>query len=90
MRQFRPGVQQMLELLTSVIGLSEPRLDVGTADKIGALPVTTFEGGTFVDAEALTGRYAQGLPAEDDVVLPVTARGAAATAGSGSTPPRPG
>lgn len=83
--RFTPGVDRMLQLLTSVLGFSEPRLQVGTAEKIGALPVTKFEGTTFIDGKALTGRYAKGLPAEDDVDVPLTARGAAAT----STEPRP-
>lgn len=89
-RNFTPGLERMLDLLTSVIGLSEPRLAVGTLDKIGALPVTNFEGGTFVDAEVLTGRYAEGLPPEDDVAVPVIARGVAAPATAGAAPPQPG
>ena len=88
-REFTPGVDRMLELLTSVVGLAEPRLEVGTADTIGARSVTTFEGGTFVDAEALTGRYAQGLPPEVDVDLPVTARAAAAPPPASDNAPRP-
>lgn len=82
--RFTPGVERMLHLLDSVTGLAEPRLQVGTAEKIGALPVTTFEGSTFVDGEALTGRYAQGLPPEDDVELPMTARPAASSVPSGT------
>ena len=88
-REFTPGVDRMLELLASVVGLAEPRLEVGTADKIGARSVTTFEGGTFVDAQALTGRYAQGLPPEVDVDLPVTARAAAAPPPASGNAPRP-
>lgn len=76
-RNFTPGVERMLLQLDTVIGFAEPRLQVGTAEKIGALPVTTFEGSSFVDAEVLTGRYAQGLPPEHDIELPMTAPGAA-------------
>jgi hypothetical protein len=88
-REFTPGVDRMLELLASVVGLAEPRLEVASADKIGARSVTTFEGGTFVDAQALTGRYAQGLPPEVDVDLPVTARAAAAPPPASGNAPRP-
>ena len=83
--RFTPGVDRMLQLLTSVIGFSEPRLQVGTADKIGALGVTTFEGTTFLDGKALTGRYAKGLPAEDDVDVPVAPRAAAAPPAAAGT-----
>jgi hypothetical protein len=73
-RKFTPGVEQVLQLLDTVTGIAEPRLQVGTVEKIGASPVTTFEGTTFVDGEALTGRYARGLPPEVDTQLPMTPR----------------
>lgn len=72
-RQFTPGVERLLQLLVVVKGLAEPRLQVGTATDIGKQPVTTFEGSAFLDAAALSGRYVQGLPPEDDVELPATA-----------------
>lgn len=84
--RFTPGVERLLQLLATVTGLSEPRLQVGTLDEIGAEPVTTFEGSAFLDGRALSGRYANGLPAEDDVEVPVTGGGAAgapAPAGTG-------
>lgn len=67
---FTPGVDRLLQLLTAVTGLSGPRMQVGTREELGRRPVTTFEGSAFVDAAALTGRYARGLPAEDDVEVP--------------------
>jgi len=67
---FNPGVEQLLRLLAGVTGLSEPRLQVGAVEEIGERPVTNFEGGAFVDATALTGRYAGGLPPESDVEVP--------------------
>lgn len=87
-RKFTPGVEGMLQLLDSVTGVAEPRLQVGAAEKIGALPVTTFEGSTFLDGEALTGRYAEGLPPEDDVELPMTGP-VVAPAAPAATAPRP-
>jgi Tfp pilus assembly protein PilN len=73
---FTPGVQRLLQMLVTVKGLSEPRLQSGALGEIGKRPVTTFEGSAFVDARALSGRYAQGLPAEDDIVIPTVAGGA--------------
>jgi Tfp pilus assembly protein PilN len=72
-RRFTPGVDRLLQLLGTVNGLSEPRLQVGTREEIGKQPVTTFEGTTFVDGKALTGRYAVGLPLENHVELPSVA-----------------
>jgi Tfp pilus assembly protein PilN len=72
---FTPGVQRLLQMLVTVKGLSEPRLQSGTRSEIGKRPVTTFEGSAFIDARALSGRYAQGLPAEDDIVIPTLAGG---------------
>ncbi len=89
-REFTPGVERMLQLLDSVTGFSEPRLQAGAVERIGALPVTTFEGNTFVNGEALTGRYAQGLPPEDDVDVPVTPRGAPSSPASVPAPAPPG
>ncbi|MDQ4069858.1 MAG: hypothetical protein M3203_10385 [Actinomycetota bacterium] len=85
-RKFTPGVERVLQLLDSVTGLAEPRLQTGTDEKIGALAVTAFEGSTFVDGEVLSGRYAQGLPPENDVDVPVTARAAAPWATSATVP----
>jgi hypothetical protein len=83
--EFTPGVEQTLQLLDTVTGLAEPRLQEGTADVIGERPVTTFEGSTFLDGAALTGRYRGGLPAEDDVDVPVIGgAGAAPPAATGS------
>ncbi len=67
---FTPGLERMLQLLDAVAGLSQPRLQVGAVEKIGERPVTDFEGTTFVDGTALTGRYADGLPPESDVEVP--------------------
>ena len=41
--------------------------------------MTTFEGSTFIDQTALTGRYAEGLPPESDVEVPVLGAGAPTT-----------
>lgn len=79
-RKFTPGVDRMLQLLTSVTGFSEPRLQVGAVETIGTQPVTTFEGTTFLDTRALTGRYEKGLPPEDHVDVPVAGRAAAPAA----------
>jgi len=76
---FTPGVQRLLQMLVTVDGLSEPRLQSGVRSEIGIRPVTTFEGSAFIDARALSGRYAQGLPAEDDIAIPTLA-------GSGPAP----
>jgi Tfp pilus assembly protein PilN len=81
-QEFTPGVERTLQLLATVEGLAEPRLQVGTADKIGESPVTTFEGTTFIDGAALTGRYAEGLPPEHDVDVP--AMGGAGSGGPGA------
>ncbi|MGH9264504.1 MAG: hypothetical protein ACRD1D_07410 [Acidimicrobiales bacterium] len=72
---FTPGVDRLLQLLTAVTGLSEPRLQAGTREELGRRPVTTFEGSAFVDAGALTGRYARGLPPEDDLEVPAVGAG---------------
>ena len=73
---FTPGVERLLQLLTAVTGLSEPRLQIGTREELGRQTVTTFEGSAFVDAGALTGRYADGLPPEKDVKIPAIGGGA--------------
>ena len=85
-KEFTPGLERTLQLLDTVAGLSEPRLAVGTAEEIGERPVTTFEGTTFIDATALTGRYAGGLPPQDDVDVPLISASAPAAA----APPGPG
>lgn len=72
---FTPGVERLLQLLTHVTGLSEPRMQVGTREELGRQPVTTFDGSAFVDAAALTGRYAKGLPPEADVEVPAVGTG---------------
>lgn len=87
--RFTPGVERMLQLLDGVTGLSEPRLQLGTVEKIGEQPVTTFEGSTFVDETALTGRYAQGLPLESDVVVPTLGASSGTPAASPSPPRAP-
>lgn len=69
-REFAPGVQGTLEALIAVPGLSEPRLQEGALEEIGEIPVTTFDGTTFVDGAALSGRYVDGLPPEDDIEVP--------------------
>lgn len=79
-KRFTPGVDRLLQLLVTVNGLSEPRLQVGTREEIGQQAVTTFEGTAFVDGKALTGRYAAGLPPEHHVELPnITAPAAPAS-----------
>ena len=85
---FTPGVERMLQLLDGVTGLSQARLEVGTVDDLGGRSVTTFEGETFVDGAALTGRYANGLPAEHDVELPKLGGGASAAAPQAATAER--
>ena len=82
-RKFTPGVERLLQLLATVTGFAEPRLQVGTREEMGKQPVTTFEGTTFLDAAALSGRYQDGLPSEDDVKLPPTAGGSATVASAG-------
>lgn len=69
--KFTPGVERLLQMLATVRGLSEPRLQEGAVDEMGERSVTNFEGNAFVDGRALSGRYAQGLPAEDNVEIPV-------------------
>lgn len=76
--EFTPGVRETLQLLDTVTGLAEPRLQEGAVAEIGGRPVTTFEGSTFLDGAALTGRYRDGLPAEDDVDVPVIGGGGGA------------
>ena len=87
-RTFTPGVQGMLQVLGGVTGLAEPRLDVGTANRIGGVSVTMFDGTTFVDGAALSGRYAGGLPPEDDVEVPRLPRPATASTGGSEGAPR--
>ena len=67
---FAPGLAGALPLLDSVSGLSDVRLQAGTASEIGAAPVTSFEAVSFVDGAALTGRYREGLPPGQGVELP--------------------
>lgn len=78
--RFTPGVERLLKLLVTVTGVSEPRLQVGSSEDIGTQPVTAFEGSTFIDGRAMSGRYAQGLPAEDDIDIPVISGVGPATA----------
>ena len=82
-KKFTPGVERLLQLLVMVTGLAEPRLQVGTREGIGRQPVTTFEGAAFVDAAALSGRYLEGLPREDDIEIPQIAGGTAVVASTG-------
>ena len=67
---FAPGLAEALPLLDGVSGLSEVRLQAGTASEIGPAPVTSFEAVSFVDGAALTGRYREGLPPGEGVELP--------------------
>lgn len=83
---FAPGVQGVLQTLVTVKGLSEPRLQSGTRSEIGTRPVTTFEGSAFIDARALSGRYAQGLPAENDIIIPTLTGGGPASVPSSDPP----
>lgn len=85
---FTPGVERLLQLLEAVTGLSEPRLQEGAVEKIGARQVTNFEGTTFVDGAALSDRYAAGLPAEHDVAVPRTGGGGSAPAPRSAVTPR--
>jgi Tfp pilus assembly protein PilN len=78
-KQFTPGVERLLQLLVTVKGLSEPRLAESTVEEIGKRPVTTFEGNLFVNASALSWRYAGGLPPEDRVELPAISASVAST-----------
>lgn len=61
---FDPGLADTLRQLAMVPGLAEPTLQEGAADEVGGMPVTTFDGATFVDGASLSGRYAEGLPPE--------------------------
>lgn len=74
--KFTPGVERLLRMLATVRGLSEPRLRLGTVDEIGNRSVTSFDGNAFVDTRALSGRYAHGLPPEDDIEIPSITGGA--------------
>ncbi len=76
---FAPGLATALQLFDDVSGLSEVRLQAGTATEIGQVPVTSFEAISFIDGEALTGRYAEGLPAQDRVKVPPMLAGGAVT-----------
>lgn len=94
-KQFTPGVDRLLQLLVAVKGLSEPRLAESTVEEIGKRPVTTFDGTLFVNASALSGRYSNGLPAEDRVDLPPAPASVAPTtpttkAPSAASKPTPG
>ena len=86
--EFRPGVRRILELLAAVSGVARPRLHVGERAEINGQQVTTFDGATLLDGAVLTGRYATGLPPEDDVVIPTFGIGGtgAASTGTGTTP----
>jgi len=80
---FIPGVQRLLQMLATVKGLSEPRMQSGSLAEIGTRAVTNFEGNAFVDARVMSGRYAQGLPPEDDIEIPsIGVTGSAAPAGA--------
>lgn len=85
--KFTPGVERLLQMLVTVRGLSEPRLQVGTVNEIGNRPVTSFDGNAFVDARAMSGRYAQGLPLEDDIEIPSIAGGSPNRAAPSTTTP---
>ncbi|HWC12839.1 MAG TPA: hypothetical protein VG455_16645 [Acidimicrobiales bacterium] len=84
-REFSPGVETTLQSLAAARGLAEPRLQEGAVEEVGGTAVTTFEGSTFLDAAALTGRYADGLPPEDDIEVPALAGGAVAVDGASAT-----
>lgn len=84
--KFTPGVERLLQMLVTVRGLSEPRLQVGAVNEIGNRPVTSFDGNAFVDARALSGRYAQGLPPEEDIEIPSIAGGSPNRAAPSATP----
>ena len=77
-QSFAPGVAGMLQGLGTVTGLSEPHLVTADRSEVGEAPVTTFDGGALVNGAALTGRYAQGLPAGERVEVPRAAPAAAA------------
>lgn len=91
-REFSPGVEATLQSLGGARGLAEPQLRQGAVEEVGGTSVTTFQGSTFLDAAALTGRYADGLPPGADIEVPALAGGAAAgdtpsgTAGARSSP----
>lgn len=87
--RFTPGVERVLQMLVTVRGVSEPRLQVGTVNEIGNRPVTSFDGSAFLDARALSGRYAQGLPAEDDIEIPSIAGGSPRSSPPPTTAPVP-
>lgn len=79
---FAPGVTGMLQSLGTVTGLSEPQLVTADRGEVGESPVVTFDGGALVNGAALTGRYAEGLPAGERVEVP---RAAPPTAGVTAT-----
>ena len=83
---FTPGVERLLQLLDAVSGLTQPRLQIGAVELMGELPVTTFDGTTFIDGSAVTGRFADGLPPEKDVALPRIGAGPAAAAPAATRP----
>lgn len=81
---FTPGIAGVLRRLGDVSGLSEPRLTTGALGEIGETPVTTFDGAVLLDAGALTGRYAEGLPPGEHIDVPTLG------AGGGGAPPAAG
>lgn len=85
-KQFTPGVERVLQLLVTVKGLSEPRLAESAVEEIGKRPVTAFEGSLFVNASALSGRYAGGLPVEDRVELPASSASVVSTTSTTKAP----
>lgn len=82
-RAFSPGVAELLQLLAAIPGVAEPQLVEGVEGEIGEVPVTTFDGAAFVDGTALTGRYAEGLPAGERVEVPRVTAAATGTAAPG-------
>lgn len=87
---FAPGLATALQLFNGVSGLSEVRLQAGTLTEIGEAPVTSFEAVSFVDAEALTGRYLEGLPPEYRIDVPPMLAGLTATGPAAEVTGRPG
>jgi len=85
---FTPGVERLLQLLDGVTGLTQPRLQVGAVELMDQLPVTVFDGTTFIDGSALTGRFADGLPPEKDVALPRLGAGGPAAAAPAANRPQ--
>lgn len=63
--RFAPGVEALLLDMEDVRSFYNLHLNTAADAEVATTPVTNFTGSSLMDEQAHTGRYASGLPAED-------------------------